>query len=576
MRWLFSDSVTVPKWIDKCILENNISKNLARLLYQIPFVDEKEFLNFLYPSLQNVENPELIEGLKDAVCWIDTACKTGKHIAIISDYDVDGVTSMALMKRYFQVLGFSFQPYFPIRETEGYGLTERVVNRVLHAKTNLDYLIALDCGTNSIEAVDLLRKHNIKVIIVDHHKHNRDILPDALIINPHIHPEKHSQAAKELCTAGLVFKWLHIWLKQLKQEGNTIALQLRLKPFLDLVALGSIADLVPLRRENRLWVYYGLQEMLRSQSPGLKKLLECAGCSCEVPLSVEDIAFKIAPRVNASGRLDSAEIPYDLLTQSNINYCTSIAEKLNCLNAERQEIEHIITLEAEAMIKQHPKRLAYVLYKESWHVGVVGIVAGRLTRKFNCPVFILGNQDGYAKGSGRSIPEINLVELLTNSQKWITQWGGHPAAVGLTVAKENIENLEQTINYLLKEQFGRQLPEPTLKIADTLSLEEITTPWLEEIDRLGPFGQGNEMPIFALLNVILSKKPERFGKEGVHLRFKLNGFTVIGWNMGHIILPIQSPIDLAIRIFWNYWQSSKTLQLQLVDWRLHQFNDGIN
>ncbi|MFQ6723567.1 MAG: single-stranded-DNA-specific exonuclease RecJ [Opitutales bacterium] len=567
MRWIFNAPIVEP-WLELCIAESGVSRSVGHLLRQIPFKDEKEFHRFLSPSLQDVEAPELIEGLVEAVDWVDDACRTHKRIAILSDYDVDGVTSMALMARCFHALGYHFEPYFPMRETEGYGLTERVVERILTTESHLDCLISLDCGTNSIEAVEQLRKRDIKVIIVDHHKRNRDHLPDAIIVNPHVNPEKHSQSAKELCTAGLVFKWLHAWLKKLKKEGHEIAQNMRLKPFLDFVALGSVADLVPLRRENRLWVYYGLKEMVHSQSFGLLKLLECSGCSEAVPLTVDDVAFKIAPRVNASGRLDSAEIPYGLLTHSDPEFCRVIAQQLDKLNTERQDIEHRIALEAEAMIQERPKQLAYVLYKPSWHVGVVGIVAGRLMRKFNCPIFVLGYQDGKAKGSGRSIPEVNLVELLTASQEHIEQWGGHPAAVGLTLTEEAIEVWEQRLNELLREQFAEQLPEPTLKIADVVSLKEISPTFLEEIERLGPFGQGNEMPTFALLNVSLQKKPERFGKNGAHLRFKLNDFTVIAWNMGYTGLPVLTPIDLAVRISWNYWQSYKTLQLQLIDWRL--------
>ena len=219
MRWLFNAPIPANSWIDQYILENGLSRSVGNLLRQIPFKDKLELHNFLHPSLQSVEMPELIENLAEAVGWVDIACKTSKRIAILSDYDVDGVTSMALMARYFQALGYTFEPYFPIRETEGYGLTERVVERILKTEPHLDYLISLDCGTNSIEAVKMLRDRNIKVIIVDHHKHNRDHLPDAIIVNPHINPEKHSQSAQELCTAGLVFKWLHLWLKKLKKEG---------------------------------------------------------------------------------------------------------------------------------------------------------------------------------------------------------------------------------------------------------------------------------------------------------------------------------------------------------------------
>ena len=350
MRWIFNAPI-VESWLDQCIKESGVSRSVGHLLRQVPFKNEEEFHQFLRPSLQAVEVPELIENLQEAVHWVDDACRNHKRVAILSDYDVDGVTSMALMARCFHALGYSFEPYFPIREVEGYGLTERVVERILSTESHLDCLISLDCGTNSIEAVEQLRKQKIKVIIVDHHKRNRDYLPDAIIVNPHVNPEKHSQSAKELCTAGLVFKWLHVWLKKLKKEENEIAQNMRLKPFLDFVALGSIADLVPLRRENRLWVYYGLKEMLHSQSPGLLKLLEYSGCSQNIPLTVEDVAFKIAPRVNASGRLDSAELPYRLLTHSDSEFCRVAAQELNQLNTERRSTRLFHTFEEQRIVQ---------------------------------------------------------------------------------------------------------------------------------------------------------------------------------------------------------------------------------
>ena len=567
MRWVLKEQKSHP-WLNSCAEVLHLPKEVVNLISQLSFADEKEFMSFFVPTLKDVEDPSKIQNLARAVECIDVACKANQKIAIVSDYDVDGITSMALMKRCFDALGFTFCPFFPNRDAEGYGLTERLVDRIL-SNASFDFLIALDCGTNSIAAIEKLNMAGIQVIVVDHHQHNCEKLPKAIVVNPHVDSHLHSKSSQNLCSVGLVFKWVHAWLKRLKSEKYGPALEMRLRHFLDLVALGTVADLVPLRDENRLWVYFGLREMVQTQLIGLKKLLEVSGCNLNFPLNVEDVSFKLAPRINVSGRLDSADMPYQLLTSDDEVLCQQLAETLNNLNGERQKIERNIVKEAEAMILARPHRWAYVLYKEDWHVGVVGIVAGKLSRKFNCPVFVLGLHEGKAKGSGRSIPEVNLVEMFSSASSLIAQWGGHPAAVGLSIEINKIQAVEDFFNDYLKKFFPASLPEPTLNIAAVMRLEKLTSQFLNNMDRLAPFGQGNEMPVFVIENVILGEDIERFGQQGTHLRFKLNNFSVIGWGLGHSGISSGQAVDLAVCCGWSYWQTARSIQLQLIDWHPH-------
>lgn len=569
MRWVLKNQET-HNWVKECSKALDLSSEVAKLVSQLPFSNEEELRAFLFPSLKNVEDPGEIENLTQAVELIDRACKAKKNIAIVSDYDVDGITSMVLMKRCFDVLDFKFHPFFPDREKEGYGLTERLVERILSCGITFDYLIALDCGTNSVAPVQKLKEVGVQAIIVDHHQHSCQELPEAIIVNPHVHPQVHSKSAQELCSVGLAFKWVHAWLRYLKKENYAPALKIKLRNFLDLVALGTVADLVPLQNENRLWVCFGLKEIIKSQIVGLRKLVEISGCNMNFPLCVEDVSFKLAPRINVSGRLVSAEIPYKLLTSSSEDLCQDLAEHLNELNCERQRIERKISEEAESMILANPNRWAYVLYKEDWHIGVVGIVAGRLSRKFNCPVFVLGAHEGQAKGSGRSIPEVNLVKMFSKAESLILRWGGHPAAVGLTVDIEKLPLLDQFFNDYLKELFPLALPEPTLNIASIIQLKDLNEKFLNEIDRMSPFGQGNETPLFVIKNVVVNEGFERFGQQGVHIRFKLNGFSVVGWGMGTSNFPLNQSVDLAVCCGWNYWQTTRFMQLQLIDWHLFE------
>lgn len=539
-------------------------------MLRFPFQTPREYEAFISPSLKNIEPPEAIQNLTQAVQQLHHACQTFQRIAMVSDYDVDGITSMALMHRFFSFFHFSFTPIFPSREVEGYGLTEALVQRIVQYTPKFDLLVAMDCGTNSIQPVQQLRAAGIKVLIIDHHQRTQVELPEAICVNPHTQENAHSTSSLELCTAGLVFKVLHAWLKQLRQENIPGATSLRLRSFLDLVALGTVADLVPLQHDNRLFVYFGLQELPQSSSQGLQELLRCSGYDRSFPLTTEEVSFQLAPRINAGGRLDIADLPFQLLIETNPDRCCTLAQSIEAKNTERKEIERAMIAEAEAMIAQRPPSLAYVLYQPHWHLGVVGIVAGHLTRKYHRPVFVLGQQKDVAKGSGRSIPEVNLVDLFQEAAPYVLHWGGHPAAAGLSVAIENLPRLETCLQNILSRQFLHHPPEPTLSIASFLPLNALQAEFLTELERLAPFGQGNEMPIFAIKKMIVTHPTERFGKQGSHLRIRWNEQTMIGWGMGSERIPLHQPIDCAFQLGWSCWQRHRSFQIQLLDWKQSQ------
>ena len=569
MQWVFNDQPT-ESWLKDFCAQHGLSLGIAPLLAQKGFKDAQALERFLWPKLKDIEAPENIQNLSVAVKTIDNACKQGQSIAVISDYDVDGITSMALLYHGFKALNFSFTHFFPDRKKEGYGLTTNVVQRILATQQHFDILVSLDCGTNSVEAIQLLNDNGIQVIVVDHHQPTCTEFPKAIIVNPHANPQKHSESAKYLCTVGLVFKWLHLWLKHLKNEGYKPAMNLKMKPFLDLVALGTIADMVPLKDENRIFVHFGLNQLRDTLHPGLLKIIELSAINTDASISADDVSFLLAPRINASGRLDSADIPFQLLTSTDARECFLSASRLNELNEKRQEIERCIFEEAEAIITKNPKQYAYVLFNPSWHIGVVGIVAGRLSRKYNCPIFVLGEQNGKLKGSGRGIPAVNLVELFTAADNFIDQWGGHPGAVGLTLDKEMQTPLEEFLNQYLQSQFPSGLPEAVLNISCEIKENQISEKLLEDIDLLEPFGQENEKPVFVIPNVTLYESPKCFGRNQQHIRFKIGSLTVIGWNFNADVLPLHTPLDLAIQFSWNYWQSCRSIQITLVDWRMRK------
>ena len=568
MHWVFASAPKPPEWLKACVKRSGFRPEIQQLLLQKSFRDEAEYEAFLSPSLKNIEPPEVIENVSEVVRRLHDACMKKQRIVVVSDYDVDGVTSMVLLHRFFHRFGYEFIPVFPNREKEGYGLTEAVTERILSSYAPFDLLMATDCGTNSVEAVQRLRDAGVEVLIIDHHQRSRDTLPNAVIINPHLSKSAYSQSALGLCTAGLIFKCLHAWLKILRSENVRGARELRLSSFLHLVALATVADLVPLDGDNRLFAAFGLRELQRTASVGLRALSEVCGGDPSYPLTTEDIAFKLAPHINVGGRLESAEVPFELLTSDDEARCCLLARQLALKNAERQETERRIAAEAEILIRERPHQRAYVLYQPHWHVGVVGIVAGRLTRKYHCPVFVLGQQNGFAKGSGRSIEEVNLTELFSEAQPLLRHWGGHPAAAGLEVEIENILPLEARLNEILHQRFQNDWPQPMLSIASVLSETSLTEDFLAELEHLAPFGHGNEMPIFALKDVILTEPAERFGKHGAHLRLTLNGHRAVAWGMGDARIPQNKPLDFAVQLGWSCWNGRRTLQVQVADWRM--------
>ncbi len=570
MRWVLAPQLSPPKWLQACVQKSGFRPEIQSLLLRFPFQNPSEYEAFLSPSLKNIEPPEAIRNLIQAVQKLHRACQTSKRIAMVSDYDVDGITSMALMHRFFSFFHFSFTPIFPSREQEGYGLTEALVQRILQHTPTFDLLVAMDCGTNSIQPVQTLRAAGIEVLVIDHHQHTQAELPNAICVNPHTQEAEHSTSSLELCTAGLVFKMLHAWLKQLRQENIPMATSLRLRSFLDLVALGTVADLVPLQHDNRLFVYFGLQELPTSPSQGLQELFRCSSYDRTFPLTTEAVSFQFAPRINAGGRLDTANLPFQLLIETDPCRCCTLAQTVEAKNTERKEIERTTLAEAEAMIAQRPPSLVYVLYQPHWHLGVVGIVAGHLTRKYHRPVFVLGQQKDIAKGSGRSIPEVNLVDLFQKAAPYVLHWGGHPAAAGLSVTLENLPRLETCLHNILSQQFLHHPPEPTLPIASFLPANALQPDFFTELERLAPFGQGNEMPIFAVKKIIVTHPTERFGKQGNHLRIRWDHYVAIGWGMGSECIPLHQPIDCALRLGWSYWQNQRSLQIQLLDWRKSQ------
>lgn len=566
------------RWVNTSISKNDvyaisnqlgISEIIAGLLVQKGFNDPKAAGTFINPRLNVLDDPFRITNLKRAVDRIAEAIAKNEAITVFGDYDVDGITSTVFLVSILKC--FSVYPRYlvPRRKEEGYGLSQAAIKRALEGG-KVDLFIAIDCGTNSPEEVKSLREQGIDVIIIDHHSTTRPLPDDCIIINPHIYDDD-AEPWRNLCSVGLTFKLAHGLIKEFRNRGDALANEIEIKEYLDLVAIGTIADLVPLQKENRILTKAGLNCLKNTTRLGLNALLEISGMTLGDDVSTFDIAYRLSPRINASGRLADAALPIEMLLSDDRKLCMESARRLNTFNEERRAIERSISLEAEKMVEDfYLEAAGIVLYSDNWHPGVVGIVASRITQKYHRPCIVLGAVGGLAKGSGRSIKGINLVEVLKNCQELLGQWGGHPMAVGVSIQPDRVSDFQKAFHCAVLENMKGNPSEQELVIANWITVESINEHLLNDLDLLHPYGQENAEPVFGLRNIVLQSSPKPFGQN--HFRFKLHpnkGKQLFGvaWNQGDKIPPRHQPIDLAVKPNWNVWNGRKYPQVALVEWR---------
>ncbi len=545
---------------------------IAELLVQRGITSLTQAELFMRPQLSDLEDPFALTNLETAVKRIEQALEGNETVVVFGDYDVDGVTSTVQLVSLLRSLGM--QPRFsvPLRLEEGYGMSRDAIDRVLDGEVP-DLFIALDCGTNAYDAVSYLNSMGSDVVIIDHHQAKEGVPEGCVLVNPHAYDPDDSPW-KNLCTAGLVFKLLHGILKRRRAAEDPRVKSLQLKDYLDLVAMGTIADLVPLQQENRILAWYGLRHLRANRRPGIRSLCSVSGMATGQPLESSDISFKLAPRINASGRLADASQPIELLLGSDEQHCATIARELDAINRERQAIQHTISMEAEARaLADYADAPGIILHDKEWHPGVVGIVASRVSRRFHKPCLVLGSEGDTAKGSGRSVAGIDLVKLFQRCDDLLENWGGHPMAAGLSLPSSSVEAFRERFLEALMEFYPAGLPEPELELSAWIELGDLNTAFLDSLDRLQPFGQGNRQPVFGVRGVILEESPRAFAKGEGNYSFRLPGPAGEGRGIGGVAWQMETipmggeAVDLALRLGWNYWRRSRNLQVTLLDWR---------
>jgi single-stranded-DNA-specific exonuclease len=546
-----------------------VSKALGRLLTQRGLVGIEESENFLRPRLAHLDNPFAMTNLEAAVVRIEQAIENKESVVVFGDYDVDGVTSTVQLVSMLRTLEIEPRFSVPRRLDEGYGISREAIDRIFDGDIP-DLFIALDCGTNAHEPIAYLRELGVDVIVVDHHQAKVKAPEDCIFVNPHVN-DGEDAPWRDLCTAGLVFKLLHGLLKNRREAEDPRVEGIQLKDYLDLVAMGTVADLVPLHRENRILSWFGLRHLRANGRIGIRALAEVSGIDASQEMASSDISFKLAPRINASGRLADAALPIDLLLSDDYSVCKGIADELDVMNRERQAIERVIAQEAEArVVAEFSDAPGIVLYGKDWHPGVVGIVASRVSRRFHKPCVILGAEGELAKGSGRSVSDVSLVDIFQRCTDLLGHWGGHPMAAGVSLDVKNVQAFTERFIERLTELYPAGLPEPSLHISAWLEVVDLNEALLEELDRLHPFGQGNAEPVFALRAVVLEEAPQAFGAGNFRFRMpkvpaRRNAIAGIAWQMD-AVPEVGQPIDMAVRFSWNCWRNSRYPQVTLVDW----------
>lgn len=547
-----------------------VSPVVAALLARMT-EDDAEAERHLRPQLAHVSDPFEVAGLREAAERILRAVDAAEPVAILGDYDVDGVTSTAALVHALRRLGAEPRSYVPRRLEEGYGLSLGAIERVL-ADARPGLFIALDCGTNSVAEVARLRADGIDVIIVDHHVAKDGHAQGCVLVNPRVR-DPEGAPWQTLCTAGLTFKLLHALLKVLRLRDDPRGTAFAVRDYLDLAALGTVADLVPLRHENRILASHGLRALSEARRPGVRALIEVSGLTPGQTLSSTDISYRLGPRINASGRLADAVIPLRLLLAEASADCAEGAAQLDALNRERQEIDRRVTEEATRQLGDLAEAPALVAHGD-WHPGVVGIAAGKLCRSLARPVIVLGREGALAKGSGRGVPGVDLVAALQSCHDLLGNYGGHPMAVGVSLPVGNVDAFRLRFAAAVAEQLSRgpSSAGAALEISHWVDPSEITERVLDELEMLQPFGEGNPEPVFGFRGFRFDRPVQRFGDGDVNFRHTLSlpggrRLAFVAWRLSHRAPEPGRPVDLAVRLGWNRWQGRRTAQAEIIDWR---------
>ena len=543
------------KQVKQLAEELGVNEIVAHLLVLRGITNYEDAKKFFRPQISHLHNPFLMKGMQNAVDRIELALKKGEKILIYGDYDVDGTTSVSMMfcfiSRFTDKIGY----YIPDRYDEGYGISFKGIDFAQTEEYSL--IIALDCGIRAVKQIEYASVKEIDFIICDHHTPGVNIPRAISILNPK--QEDCNYPFKELSGCGVGFKLIQAISEQRDIDFNEIG------EYLDLLAVSIGADIVEMTDENRVLAFFGMKIINQSPRSGLKALIEKSGKTGV--LSISDVVFGIAPRINAAGRIDHGKRAVQILVESNLDKARELSEGIENHNIERKELDQNITKEALEMIDENKK--STVVYSKSWHKGVVGIVASRLIEKHYKPTIVLSEKDGELTGSARSVKGFNLYDALLKCEHLLEKFGGHKYAAGLTVKKQNLDSFIKEFEKVVAATITKDQLVAEIEVDMQIELDEVNDKLYRIIKQFAPFGPMNRTPNFITKLVTDSGKGRKVGEDKTHLRLTLNNsnkdLVSIGFGMGEDFDKIteNKPFDICYSIDENTWKGQTSLQLRL-------------
>ena len=535
----------------------NMNKLLATILVNRGITEEKQIEKFLQPQRSDFYDPYGMPDMNTAVERIIQAIENKEKTIIYGDYDVDGITSVTVLKSFLEERGLHAEEYIPNRLEEGYGLNKNAVEKI--ANQGYTLMITVDCGISAIEEVRYANELGIETIITDHHEPSNELPAAIAIVDAKRKDNKYQ--CRNLAGVGVVFKLIQALGMQMGLDEKEYL------KYLDIVCIGTISDIVPLTDENRVIVKLGLKLVERTRNLGLKSILQVSGYN---KIDSTTISFGIAPRINACGRMGHQEEALNLFMSKDINEVNELTQKLNEYNRTRQEIEKNIYTDAVVQIEKDElaNKNTIVLMGNNWHHGVIGIVASKITEMYFKPSILLCEEDDYGKGSGRSIPGFDLYEALTECKESIDKFGGHAMAVGINVKKNQFDEFKERLEQIAKEKHIEKIV-PILKIDAQISLDEINKDIVDSLKELEPFGEENKTPLFVFKNLKIDSI--RALSEGKHLKLTLkdnkNIVNAIGFNLGELVKDyrIGDKIDVVGNLEINSFNGVDNIQINIKD-----------
>lgn len=560
MRWTIKPKPD-QKEIDVLANSLGVEDLVAHLLLQRGVQTYEEAKKFFRPQLDDLHDPFLMKDMDLAVRRIEDAITNNENILVFGDYDVDGTTSVALLSSYLLSYYPNVATYIPDRYDEGYGVSYKGID---FAEDNgFSLIIALDCGVKAIEKVEYAKEKGIDFIICDHHRPG-STLPNAIAV---LDPKREdcTYPYDELCGCGVGFKLIQALGSH---RGETIA---DFMEYLDLVATAIGADIVPITGENRILAFYGLQVINQQPRIGFKAIIDQIH---KTELTITDVVFIIAPRINAAGRMKHGQHAVNLLTETNMDQAVKFASEIEKFNTDRRGLDQEITQEALLQIEENDEQEGFtsVVYKDSWHKGVIGIVASRLTETYYRPTLVFTKSGDKLAASARSVKGFDVYNALEGCSDYIEQFGGHKYAAGLTLLEEQYHNFKHQFEKVVKESIDPQLLQPEITVDSTIELKDITPKLMRIIRQFAPFGPGNMTPVFMAENVQDSGYAKGVGAAAAHLKvsltqhdsYKIDG---IGFNLGDKLSLVtgRKPFNVVFSLDENEWQGTVNLQLKLKD-----------